>query len=145
MVDLDQTADGDVLDLDASALTIHGAVHAALPGARVLLHCHPDYATDLSTLKDPTIRPIDQNTCLFHLRIAYDLSFGGLGDTAEEGARVTAAMGNHGVLVSADSVAQAFELLYYLQKASKTMVLASSTGHPLNELPPDVAQATADG
>jgi len=153
VVDLDKIAEGDAPDLDPSALTIHGAIHSALPGAKVLLHCHPDYATALSTLKDPTIRPIDQNTARFFDRIAYDLSFGGLGDTKAEGARLARAMGNHGimmmgnhgVLVSAESVAHAFELLYYLEKASKTMILAYSTGQPLNEMPPETARTTASG
>src|SRR5690606_17970521 len=30
---------------DASAWCIHGAIHRAKPEARVLLHCHPPYAT----------------------------------------------------------------------------------------------------
>src|SRR3546814_2166548 len=38
---------------DASAWCIHGAIHRAKPAARVLLHCHPPYATALATLKDP--------------------------------------------------------------------------------------------
>ena len=49
---------------DASAWSIHGAVHAAVPQARVLLHCHAPYATTLCTLKDPAIKPIDQNSAI---------------------------------------------------------------------------------
>src|SRR3546814_17101302 len=41
---------------DASAWCIHGAIHRAKPQARVLLHCHPPYATALAALKDPTMR-----------------------------------------------------------------------------------------
>src|SRR3546814_2786309 len=47
---------------DASAWCIHGAIHRAKPAARVLLHCHPPYATALATLKAPAMKPIDQNT-----------------------------------------------------------------------------------
>ena len=152
VVDLDGPEE-DRPDVDASALTIHGAVHAALPKAKVLLHCHPDHATALSALKDPTLYPVDQNTARFYRRVAYDLSFGGLGDTKAEGTRLARAMGghsimlmgNHGVLVSADTVAHAVELLYYLEKAAKTLILAYGTGQPLSILPPDVAEATAVG
>src|SRR3546814_4247065 len=47
---------------DASAWCIHGAIHRAKPAARVLLHCHPPYATALATLKNTAMKPIDQNT-----------------------------------------------------------------------------------
>ena len=47
---------------DPSAWCIHGAIHRAVPHARVVLHCHPPYTTALAALADPTIVPIDQNT-----------------------------------------------------------------------------------
>ncbi len=50
---------------DASAWCIHGSIHRARPHAKVLLHCHPPYATALASLKDPTMKPIDQNTARF--------------------------------------------------------------------------------
>src|SRR5260221_9182912 len=43
---------------DASAWCIHGALHRMLPAARVLLHCHPPYATALAALEDPVMLPI---------------------------------------------------------------------------------------
>jgi ribulose-5-phosphate 4-epimerase/fuculose-1-phosphate aldolase len=48
-------------------------------------------------------------------------------------------MGNHGVLVVAPSVAQAFDELYYLEKAAALQVLALSTGRPLALVPDAVA------
>lgn len=154
VVDLDASSKAELAaKADPSALTIHGAIHAVRPGAKVLLHCHPDYATALSTLKDPTLKPIDQNTARFYNRVAYDLAFGGLGDDAEEGARLAQAMGNHalmmmgnhGVLVTAETVSHAFELLYYMEKASKTMMLAHASGQPLNVLSPEIAEKAALG
>ena len=119
----------------------------------MILHGHPEYATALSTLADPVLKPIDQNTARFFGLIAYDTNFGGLGDTAEEGARLAAAlgnrpimmMGNHGVLVTAHSVAHAFERLYFLEKAAKTLLLAYASGQSLAILPDALAQATAEG
>src|ERR1700721_2135271 len=40
-------------------------------------------------------------------------------------------MGNHGVLVVGGTVAEAFDLLYSLERACRTLVLAYSTGRPL--------------
>ena len=136
---------------DASAWAIHGNVHKAFPHARVILHVHSTYATALSTLKDPRILPLDNNTARFYNRIAYDTNFGGIATSDAEGKRImdtfdgkkALMMGNHGISVVGETVAEAFESLYYLEKACKTMVLAYSTGQPLNVLPDDLAEETA--
>ncbi len=138
---------------EPTAWCIHGAVHARLPHAKVLLHCHPPYATALSTLKDPTIKPIDQNTARFFNRIAVDLEFGGLADDDQEGIRIANAfgessilmMGNHGVSCAAETVAEAFEHLYYVERAAKTMMLAYAAGQPLSILSDELAEKTALG
>src|SRR3546814_603406 len=83
---------------DASAWCIHGAIHRAKPAARVLLHCHPPYATALATLKDPAMKPIDQNTARFFDLVSYDLGFGGIADDTEEGKRLAAALGDKPVM-----------------------------------------------
>ena len=54
-------------------------------------------------------------------------------------------MGNHGVTVVGETVADAFEDLYFFEKAAQTLILARSTGAPLAVLPDAVAQDTADG
>ena len=57
--------------------------------------------------------------------------------------RKTMMLGNHGVLVAAASVAEAFDELYYLERACQTLVLAYSTGKPLNIMSDKVAERTA--
>lgn len=138
---------------DASAWCIHGAIHRAHPGARVLLHGHPPYATALAGLKDPAMKPIDQNTARFHGRVAVDLGFAGIADEAAEGQRLAALldghsvllMGNHGVTVAADSVAAAFEDLYFFERAAQTLMLAYASGQPLNVMSDELARKTAEG
>jgi ribulose-5-phosphate 4-epimerase/fuculose-1-phosphate aldolase len=138
---------------DASAWTIHGTIHRRCPSARVLLHCHPPYATALSTLKDPSMKPIDNNTARFFGSLGLDLDFGGIADEAEEGERLAKAlgnhktllMGNHGVTTTGDTVAEAFEDLYFFERAAKTLILAYSTGKPLNVLSDEMAEKTAEG
>ena len=138
---------------DLSAWSIHGAVHAALPNVRALLHVHSPYATTVASLKDPTIVPIDQNTARFFGETAYDLEFGGIADDIEEGRRLAQIMkehdvlmmGNHGVAVGGATIAEAFETLYYLERACKTLVLAYSTGQPLSVLSDDMAAKVAKG
>jgi ribulose-5-phosphate 4-epimerase/fuculose-1-phosphate aldolase len=138
---------------DPSAWCIHGAIHAARPQARCLLHVHSPYATAVACLADPTILPIDQNSARFYNRVAVDRQYGGVADSADEGHRLAAVLGdrrvlimaNHGVLVAGRSVAEAYDELYYVERACRTLVLAYSTGRPLNVLPHDLAERTARG
>ena len=138
---------------DPSAWCIHGHIHAGVPHARCVLHLHPPYATAIATLADPEIKPIDQNTARYYNRVAVDLNFGGIADNDAEGERLAGALGNknrmllgnHGVLVVADTVAEAFDDLYYLERACQTLALAYATGQKLNIMTPAVAERTAQG
>ena len=138
---------------DPSAWCIHGAVHRRNPAARVLLHCHPPNATALACLKDPTLKPVDQNTARFFGAVGVDLGYTGIADDTAEGDRIASAlgdhpmlmMGNHGVSVSAGTVAEAFESLYFFERASRTLLLAYATGQPLNVMSAAVAARTALG
>ena len=136
---------------DETAWCIHGRIHALLPHARCVLHVHPPYATAMASLADPEIKPIEQNTARFYNRIAYDLGYEGMATSDAEGERLakllgnrkTMMLGNHGVLIAAATVAEAFDELYYLERACQTLVLAYSTGKPLNIMPDNVAERTA--
>ncbi|MCV0395659.1 MAG: class II aldolase/adducin family protein [Rhizobiaceae bacterium] len=138
---------------DPSAWAVHGTLHRRIPDARVILHCHSPHATALACLKDPTLLPIDNNTARFFGRIGYALEFGGISDTASEGEHLARAlrgntvlvMGNHGVTVTGETVADAFEDLYFFEKAAQTQILALSSGRPLAVLSDEVARNTAEG
>jgi len=105
-------------------------------------------ATTLCCLKDFEFLMLDQNACRFHRRVAYDRGYAGMALHADEGARVAALMdagkcvlfmGNHGVIVVGPTVAEAFDLLYYLEKACALQVTALGTGCELALIPDDVA------
>ena len=138
---------------DPSAWCLHATLHAEVPSARVLLHLHPPYATALMALKDPALKPVDQNTARFFERTAIDAHYGGLADDRQEALRVAqllkkapiVLMGNHGVLVSSDSVAMAFDELYFLERAARTLIFAYQTHQPLNVLSDEIARRTAEG
>ena len=112
---------------------------------------HPPHATAWSCLADPQIHPIDQTSARFYQRVAIDTASGGMADNAAEGLRLTRAlgdkrvliMGNHGVLVIGETVAERFDALYHLERACRTLLLAYASGQPLCVLPHDVAEKTA--
>ncbi|HSO47607.1 MAG TPA: class II aldolase/adducin family protein [Rhizobiaceae bacterium] len=154
LVDADDQSTMDRPDApDPSAWSIHSAIHRNLPQARVVLHLHPPHATALASLKDPSILPIDQNTARFYNRIAVDMNFGGIATEEAEGERIASTIGNrkvlmmanHGVTVIGETVGEAFDTMYYLEKAAQTMILALSKGRPLNVMADDLAEATAAG
>jgi ribulose-5-phosphate 4-epimerase/fuculose-1-phosphate aldolase len=136
---------------DLTAWSLHGRLHAALPHARCIIHLHPTYATVIASLADPDIKPIDQNTARFYNRMAIDMGYGGMANTDEEGDRIAGLlgnksimmMGNHGVLVCASTVAEAYDLTYYLERACRNLVMAYQTGQPLHIMTPNVAEKTA--
>jgi ribulose-5-phosphate 4-epimerase/fuculose-1-phosphate aldolase len=136
--------------VDPTALNIHGTIHKKIPHARCILHVHSKYATVLSTLKDPTLKPIDQNTMRFYNRVAIFNDFGGLG-FEEESNKMAAAIGNnrsmllanHGILTVGETVAQAFDELYYFEKACETYITALSTNKELKIIESSIAEKTA--
>ncbi len=148
---------GNVLEgdgkVEASARNIHIASHRANPRHKAILHTHMPYATALTMLEDGRLLNAHQTACRYHGRIGYDNQYGGLAVTIDEGERIASAtkdnqhidiifLANHGVVVSASSVAMAFDDLYYLERACRQQVLAMSTGKKLRIIPDDVVAET---
>ena len=126
--------------VDPTAINLHGQLHRLLPHAKCILHTHMPYTTALACLRDFEFLMLDQNACRFYERIAYDRDYSGMALEASEGQRVAKVLGdsksvlvraNHGVIVVGNSVAEAFDELYYLEKAAQLQVLALSTGREL--------------
>ena len=137
---------------DLTAWSLHGRLHAALPHARCIIHLHPAYATALASLANPEILAIDQNTARFYNRVAVDQCIMAAWPTPMMkatrlahlmGNKSIMMMGNHGVLVCAATIAEAFDLTYYLERACRNLILAYQTGQPLHVMSPAVAEKTA--
>ncbi|AOE86970.1 class II aldolase and adducin N-terminal domain-containing protein [Pseudomonas sp. TCU-HL1] len=151
LVDADDPSTLDRPDApDITAWALHGALHRNQPQARCVLHTHSKYATALACLADSRLPPIEQNCMRFFERVAIDGGFDGmgLGDEAERVSRLldgkpVLLMGNHGVMVAATSVAQAFDDLYYFERACETYITALATGRPLRIASDEVARKTA--
>ena len=137
---------------DPTAWGLHGSIHRACPHARCVMHVHSIHATVLASLADSTLPPIDQNTATFYGRYVIDDSYGGLA-FEEEGTRCAKMlsdprikvmiMGNHGVLVIGRDPADAFNRLYYFERAAETYIRALQTGRPLRVLSHESAEKTA--
>jgi len=137
---------------DPSAWGLHGSVHRACPHARCLMHVHSIHATVLAALADSNMPPIDQNTATFYNRYVIDEEFGGLAFEGEgtrcakmltDPSKKVMIMGNHGVLVIGDSVADTFNRMYYFERAAETYIRALQTQLPLRVLSDEIAEKTA--
>lgn len=153
LLDADDPASAVHPQVDPTAWSIHGQIHQRLPQARAVLHLHPIYTTAVACLADPQVPPIDQNTARYFNRVAIDTLYGGMADTEEEGARLAGLldgkrrllMGNHGVMVIAANIGEAFDDIWTLERACQILVTAWSTGQPLRLLSAEVAEKTAQG
>lgn len=137
--------------VEDTALYIHLPVHRLAPQARCALHTHMPYATAMCMLDNPRLEMAGQSALGFYDEIAYEADYNGLAFDHTEGERLARALGgksvlmmrNHGVLVVGETVPQAFERLYFLERAAQAQVLALSTGRALRLIPEPVVRATA--
>ncbi len=134
---------------EITAYYIHAQVHKNLPRARVAFHTHMPYATSLAMVEGQPLLWAGQTSLKFYGRTAVD-EFNGLALDAQEGGRIAAAIGdadvvfmrNHGVLVVGPTIAEAWNDLYYLERACEVQVLAESTGRKIIPVAPHLARAT---
>lgn len=148
--------DGTVIDgegeVEATALHIHVAGHRANPRHRAILHVHMPYATALTMVEGGGLEMAHQTAVRFHRRTTH-VSFRGVALDRSEGERLASAqradpsvdvmfLDNHGVTIGGESVAIAFDDLYYLERACRQQVLAQSTGLPLKLIPEPVLTET---
>ncbi len=148
--------DPDTLDRpdapDQTAWGLHGSLHRHCPQARCALHTHSIHATVLASLKDSRLPPIDQNTATFFDRYVIDDEFGGLAFESEgercaklltDPKKKTVIMGHHGVLCLGNTVAEAFNRVYYVERAAETYICALQTGMELRVMSDELAEKVA--
>ncbi|XWN31740.1 MAG: aldolase [Devosia sp.] len=150
--------DGQVIEgdgeVEATARFIHVAAHRANPRHTAVLHTHMPYCTALTMLEGGRLEMAHQTACRFHDRVAYVEEFGGLALDEDEGESIATSAKEdahadvfflkfHGVTVGGPSVAEAFDDLYYLERAARQQVIAQSTGRPLSIMPEAAVDHTA--
>ena len=136
---------------EATAFFIHARVHRNVPRARVAFHTHMPYATALSMTEGEPLIFAGQTALKFYGRTAVDEAYNGLALDEREGDRIAASVGDadivfmkhHGVMVLGATVAQAWDDLYYLERACEVQCLALSTGRKVIPVATAIAEAAA--
>jgi ribulose-5-phosphate 4-epimerase/fuculose-1-phosphate aldolase len=149
------TLAGDIVDdplglgINRAGYVIHSAVHAARADVHCVIHSHTAAGIAVSA-QEQGLLPISQHAMRFTDRIAYH-DYEGLALELDEQQRLTRDLGshnamilrNHGLLACGAGVAQAFDLMYYLERACQTQIAALAGGVKLRIPPHEVAAKVA--
>jgi len=137
-------------DVEQSCYCIHAPIHKALPQAKAVFHTHMPHASALTRLEDPRIKEIGQTEVGMMGEIAYDDNYTGPAFETAEGERLAKIIGdkgilfmaNHGITAVGSCVAQAYDRLYYIERAAQVQIYAMWTGQRLKQLPEPVVEMT---
>lgn len=136
---------------EATAFFIHAQLHRLHPRATAAFHTHMPNATALCMLEGEPFAWAGQTALKFYGRLAVDEDYNGLALDNAEGERIAQAAGdaeivllkNHGPLVLGPSIAEAWDDLYYLERAAEVQLKAMASGRPLLRVPHAVASAAS--
>lgn len=128
---------------NAAGFVIHSAIHEARDDANCVIHLHTDYGIAVSNQKEGLL-PLCQTNIIPWMMAAYH-DYEGFAVNDGEKERMVADFGdknalilrNHGTLTVGDTVAKAFEAMWFLERACKIQILTQSSGaeihHPSQE------------
>lgn len=150
-IDMDgKILDASPFDVNPAGFTIHSAVHSARHDAACVLHTHTVAGVAVSSLA-AGLQPCNQWALQFHNRIVYH-DYEGIALDHEERARLVADLGpdakalilrNHGLVTLGSSVAEAFILMFNLERSCRVQVAIQSSGQAVQPVPEEVCERTA--
>ncbi|NML42152.1 class II aldolase/adducin family protein [Ramlibacter sp. G-1-2-2] len=150
-IDLDGNTilDPSGLGCNAAGFLIHSCVHRARPELTCVLHTHTASNMAVSAQKRGLLM-ITQHAMRFHKRIGYHDYEGVALDFSEQdrlvrdlGPHKVMILRNHGALAAGTTIRDAFEQLYYLERACEAQVRAQAGGAELIECDGEVAEKVA--
>ena len=127
--------------INPAGFTFHGAIHATLPEAHCVMHVHTTPTLAVCCTEEG-LSYTNFYAAQLHGQVAYH-EFEGITVHADEGARILASSGgkpvlllrNHGPVVIGRSLAQAFNLMWLVQRACEIQVASQPLGalQPITE------------
>ena len=136
--------------LNPAGVTIHSAVHMAREDAHCVIHTHTLAGMAVAAGSSGLLQ-LNQISAEFHNGIGYH-PYEGVATNLEERSRIQAALGDraalilrhHGLLSVGPTVADAFYVMYYLNRACEIQLacaqLASLPGTTVTEIAPEVSE-----
>jgi ribulose-5-phosphate 4-epimerase/fuculose-1-phosphate aldolase len=135
--------------VNPAGFIIHGAIHKARPDVACVLHTHSMAGVAVSTTKQGLL-PLTQFSMRFHDRIAYH-EYEGPALDPDEQQRLVSDLGdknvmilkNHGLLTAYPTIGEAFNAIYWLEKACRVQLDAMASSSEINIPDVSVAEKTA--
>ena len=135
--------------VNTAGYVIHSAVHGARGDAACVIHTHTRAGTAVSALAE-CLMPLSQTAMRFMGRVAYH-DYEGPAFHRGERERLVADLGdknamilrNHGLVVCAPSIPQAFNLIYWLEQACRIQVDVLACHRPLHIPATQVIESTS--
>jgi ribulose-5-phosphate 4-epimerase/fuculose-1-phosphate aldolase len=135
--------------INYAGFIIHGAIHDRVPELHCVMHTHVQAGMAISAMETELL-PINQDALIFYDRIGYH-DFEGIVSNAEERERMLAAMDNkpvlvlrnHGLLTAAPTIAGAFILMIFLDRACRAQLDLLQSGQKIVVPPPEICRHTA--
>ncbi len=151
-IDLDGNIIGDdnkSRRVNAAGFCIHSAIHMARQDLMCVVHTHTAAGMAVAAQKSGLL-PISQHALKFYGHLAYH-GYEGIALDLDERDRLVADLGmhkamilaNHGLLVAGRTIPEAFNNIYYLERACQAQVAAMSGGAELILPPEEVRLHTA--
>ena len=137
------------LGINPAGFVIHSAIHRARHDVGCVIHTHSAAGLAVAAQKKGLL-PLTQHAMRFTGRLAYHDYEGVALDLAEQrrlvrdlGLHEAMILRNHGLLTCGTGVAEAFDLMYYLERACQAQLAAMAGGAKLAVPKPAVAQKVA--
>ncbi|AEF54337.1 class II aldolase/adducin family protein [Marinomonas posidonica] len=139
-------------DYNPAGFTIHSAVHMAREDAHCVIHTHTLAGMAVAACNKGLLN-LNQISAEFHQRLGYH-EYEGVAFNLEERERIQASLGqnialilrNHGLLSVGTSVADAFQVMYYLNRACEIQLAAAQMASlsPVDTIPDHLASYVSE-
>ncbi|KPU97542.1 aldolase [Variovorax paradoxus] len=137
------------IGINPAGFLIHSCIHRARPDLHAVLHTHTAAGIAVAAQRRGLLN-LSQHAMRFHRRIGYHDYEGVALDFSEQdrlvrdlGPHNVMILRNHGLLAAGDTIREAFERLYYLERACEAQVRAQSGGAELIECSDEIAEKVA--
>lgn len=136
-------------EVNRAGFVIHSALHMARPDLHAMIHTHTVAGQAVSAL-DCGLLPLNQTALRFYKRVGYH-DHEGISLDESERERIVKSLGphkvlimrNHGLLTAGANVAEAFYLMYHLEKSCQTQMMVLASNQPYSTAPEHVLEKAA--
>lgn len=137
------------IGINPAGFLIHSCIHRARPDFGSVLHVHTGAGLAVAAQKRGLLM-LTQHAMRFHNRLGYH-DYEGIALNFDEQSRLVRDLGlhkamilrNHGLLTAGATIREAFEQLYYLERACDAQIKALSGGVEVIECSDEVAESVA--